>query len=154
MRVHLGIGSNPEFCNLAKESCYIGSNIHQVGQEEIEEVYRGCSFVHPDPDQRCYETEMPSIGEDAFGYGICKESCITNNCNDYEHTKPNNPIEGNWPKCQVCSVTMDEANNTVGAGQEDCWEGDDRFNQYCPNEDDVCETEFLVDWFPRGIFNF
>ena len=45
---------------------------------------------------------------------------------------------------------MDEANNTVGAGQEDCWEGDDRFNQYCPNEDDVCETEFLVDWFPRG----
>ena len=46
---------------------------------------------------------MPSIGEDAFGYGICKESCVTNNCNDYEHTKPNNPIEGVWPKCQICS---------------------------------------------------
>ena len=39
------------------------------------------------------------------------------------------PIESNL--CQVCSVTKDQNNNTVGVGVDACWEGDASLVQDC-----------------------
>ena len=137
----------------ARAGCYTGSNIHQVANKEVEQVYRGCLFFKPTKEVDCFQEEFPNTNGNSVSFGICKESCSTTNCNNQDHIKPENPGSG-WAKCQVCQIGVDEKNQTVGAAQEGCWDGDKRYDQFCPNEDDLCETEFLVDWFPRGYHFF
>lgn len=136
----------------ARASCYTGSNIHQLANSEIEQVYRGCLFFTPTQEVDCFQQELPINGV-GVSFGVCKESCSETNCNDKDHIKPENP--GNsWAKCQVCQQSVNERNETIGAGQDGCWNGDSKYDQFCPNEDDLCETEFLVDWFPRGYHTY
>ena len=58
------------------------------------------------------------------------------------------------PLCQVCTVTVDQANNTVGNGDDACWLGDNKYLQACPNPTDMCITEMLSDWYPRGMIQY
>ena len=132
----------------ARAGCYTGSNIHQVGRSEVEQVHRGCLFYKPEKEEDCYQADLFDVS-----FGICKESCSESDCNNKDHIKPENPGT-TWAKCQVCQLSVDERNQTLGSGQEGCWDGDSRYDQFCPNEDDLCEVEFMADWFPRGYHTY
>jgi hypothetical protein len=55
--------------------------------------------------------------------------------------------------CQVCSVTVDQWNQTVGIGQDQCWDGSPEYLMECaPNS--LCGTEMEVDWFAKGNFQY
>jgi len=55
--------------------------------------------------------------------------------------------------CHVCQVTKDQFNNTVGVGQDNCWDGDDQYLQDC-DAGSLCITELEIDWYKKGHFGF
>ena len=61
------------------------------------------------------------------------------------------PIQSNM--CPVCSVSVDQNNNTIGVGVDACWEGDASLLQDC-GPDQLCKTNMEIDWFARGNFNY
>ena len=60
------------------------------------------------------------------------------------------PNEQNALKCHQCTIQKDHLGNTIGLADESCW------NNPSPNllsscaEGNVCITELLVDWYPKG----
>ena len=87
-------------------------------------------------DFQCHtwQTDVPDIG--AVKYNTCKKTCTGSNCNnEYE-----NPLIDSFvASCLVCTVTVDDRNNTVGLGDIRCWDGDDKRNllQACPDNQQV-----------------
>ena len=71
----------------------------------------------------------------------CKKTCQGKNCNnDYE-----NPLlDSRIPSCLVCSVTVDPNNQTIGIGDERCWEGTDQRGlvEACPEGQKVRLTHY------------
>lgn len=55
--------------------------------------------------------------------------------------------------CQVCEVTVDQFNNTIGFGQDGCWNGDAQYHENC-GVGSLCMTELEIDWFARGDFSY
>ena len=128
----------------AKAACFTASNAHFApGDVLAEEVYKGCSsFVVP---HKCNTIDGIIVDGIESEYGVCRETCPENNCN-LEHEIA--PIDRN--SCFVCQVTKDFMGNTIGQGDESCWNSPaERSIQQC-NIDEVCITEMLVDWMPKG----
>ena len=78
-------------------------------------------------------------------YNVCKELCTGASCNS-------KPIE-RTPSCYECTVTVNPHNDTIGIGDNHCWEkltNDDLVN--C--DSGKCYTEITADWTPRGILEY
>ena len=141
-----GLKKCPAYANAA---CYVGANIHVFDGEVKEEVYRGCStFVQEEQD--CHEENFSGSNGELQAFGVCKETCDFLGCNKDDHPTPELPVDGAYPMCNVCSISFDQSNKTVGAGDPACMEGGSQFNELCPNKDDICLTQLSADWEPRG----
>ena len=59
-----------------------------------------------------------------------------------------------------CKAQMDQNNNTIGMGNDDCWDINkdspkaDKYITRCPSVNDVCKTELMADWSPRGFIKY
>ena len=119
----------------------------------IDEVYKGCSSFTIDKDGGVehIQSELPNDEGEPTAYSITKKTCKGEKCNA-DHVPPVDPEEPEIPEgnyCQVCSVTVDQFNRTVGVGQDKCWDGSNQYEQNCgPNQ--YCVTDLEIDWFPKG----
>ena len=141
----------------ANAGCYTGSNAHYSTINDdilVEEVFKGCSTFDPsfEDGSLCNIYENMGVGGEAVDVGVCKEFCVGDNCNK-EHVNPNvPPKDGQGFSCYTCSITKDHMGNTVGYGDETCWTSNPgrHLLQECPDENDVCLTDMMVDWTQTG----
>ena len=141
----------------ANAGCYTGSNAHYSNVNDdvlVEEVFKGCSSFEPEFEDgsSCNVYENMGVGGETVDVGVCKEFCVGENCNK-EHVNPNVPPRpGQGFSCYTCAITKDHMGNTVGFGDETCWTSNPgrHLLQECPNEDDVCLTDMVVDWTQTG----
>lgn len=150
--------NRPATCpNYANSGCYTTNNVHVTDGETRRSVIRGCSSFEGE-FQECYDQTLPDENGEDQNFGVCKEFCTGENCNNKLPASPE--LGGSWPSCLICSVTVDNDNNTVGIGNNDCWDiNSDSPNaaQYlkrCPFSSDACITEMMADWLPRGNINY
>ena len=128
----------------AKEGCYQTISSHYVGtdSDSHEDAYRGCSAFQlkkstSEDAFQCTNFQVdigPPAGD--VKYNTCKKTCTGKNCNnEYE-----NPLlESAVASCLVCTVTVDANNQTIGIGDDRCWEGTDQRGllQACPANQQV-----------------
>ena len=83
--------------------------------------------IHPSKETACIASNS-----NGSPFNTCKETCTTDDCNknepgfDLDSTPPNS--------CLVCSVTVDSFNNTIGSGDEGCWDGDQKYTKQCDSD--------------------
>lgn len=127
----------------AQRGCYQTISSHLVPSLDDaihEDAYRGCSAFHlkeveSSGEFTCTNFDVNNNEQlEDIRYNSCKKSCTGRNCN----TEYKNPLEESAVfACQVCQVTVNARNETVGIGDDDCWEGDPKYLQACPNTDQV-----------------
>ena len=98
----------------------------------------------------CYLTAPSNDPDDKTA--VCKDVCHSDNCNKDPAVPPN--VDATYAKCAVCSETRDDQGRTVGNGDKGCFESGEGFEATCTSTNDVCVTETLVDWQPRGYHIF
>ena len=122
------------------------------------DTYHGCSNFRITQDSKtCFniKSSVPNFenptGEEQT-QSICKETCGTNDCN-YKLTEipgGGDPVSHHY--CYSCSVTVDHLNQTVGNGDELCWNDPAEAHQIeCPAGYNFCITDMEVDWMAQGI---
>jgi len=63
-------------------------------------------------------------------------------------------------RCQVCSASKNQFDEFVDGdegssfGNQDCWEGNPKFEEECEFSTDVCKTSFDIKWFARGAYDY
>merc|ERR1712227_150036 len=59
-------------------------------------------------------------------------------------------------KCHTCEVYQDHQGNIIGAGNPACWDDPTKgdFLRECLEPGDICVTDFIVDWLPRGEMTY
>ena len=139
--------------NYASAACYTGASVHNFEGDVKQEVYKGCSSFEI-TDNGGFEEHNITIGTDEVQYAITKTTCRGADCNAMHVPPIDDGSGGIGNRCQICQVTVDQFNRTVGIGQPDCWEGPgSQFLQECgPNS--LCRTELEIDWFAKGHFNY
>ena len=126
----------------AQNGCYTGTAVHNsVGRKE--EVYKGCSTFYIGETTEYFNDTL----ENGIEYNLAKQTCRGENCNA-QHDSPSEPEQQN--RCFQCTIQKDHLGNTLGSAPESCWHSPVISLLYpCPDEQ-VCITEMLVDWFPKG----
>ena len=108
-----------------------------------EEVYKGCSTFWLGETTIYHNDTL----EEGVAYSLAKQTCRGENCN-VGHDLPDNPNADF--QCHQCRIQKDFQGNTIGSGDESCWDGPlPRLLSACP-AGNVCITEMLVDWYPKG----
>ena len=142
--------STMECPNYASAGCYTGASAHDIEGERMDEVYKGCSSFEIEGG-----VEMHDIMTDDVSYSITKTTCRGENCNP-DHISPEDggitPPSGNGTMCHVCSVTVNQFNETTGSGSAGCWEGGSYLEE-C-NAGSWCSTELEVDWYAKGAYTY
>ena len=130
----------------ASAGCFTATSRHTEDGHEVDDTIRGCStFIQ---EYQCATNTMRNLTDDtAVEFTTCKEACDDNNCN-------NQPaVIATSNQCYVCSVTVDQLGNTVGAGDSNCINGaipiNDTYIWDCGKES-VCYTHMEVQWLPLG----
>jgi len=139
--------------NYANAACYTGASAHNFEGKRVDEVYKGCSSFEILGNGE--EEYNQTIGTDEISYAITKTTCRGAKCNPV-HKPPLDPEEAPEPdgnQCQVCQVTVDQYNRTIGVGQDACWDGNDQYWQPCP-QNSWCQTELEIDWYAKGHFSY
>ncbi|CBY30505.1 unnamed protein product [Oikopleura dioica] len=134
----------------ASAGCFTASytSLNDASGVLLRKSSRGCSTFQIDTghptDPRC--DEIPNSFE-----GYCKNTCKdSRDCNSEDVTDPPLPITGSWSICQQCSETVNSENTTLGLGDVGCFADGRGFAETCPNKNDMCATELLADWDPKG----
>ena len=52
---------------------------------------------------------------------------------------------------KICSVTVDQNNNTIGTGQS--WDGSTKYQQDC-GQGQYCATDLEIDWIAKGAHTY
>jgi len=130
----------------AQNGCFTGAAKHSVStgpDGEREEVYRGCStFALNAP---IYDNATLVGGTE---YVISKETCVGEDCNEKPVDIGSPPVSFT---CFVCTATQDHTGMLLGTADPTCFMNPGPHLAYtCPNEDDVCIAEMVVDWTRRG----
>lgn len=153
--------------------CYTATNMHIEDGEEFVQVERGCATfgiedgVQPGLD--CYDSgNLDGVNDQNIA--VCKDYCLSNNCNNKQPTLPNQSGSA-WPSCVTCEVYFNDMEEVLGIGnQMDCrgdWdtpgpngeyvmsrEAVAKYAQRCPSKGDYCLTDMEVDWLPRGDITY
>jgi hypothetical protein len=98
----------------ATASCYTGASVHDFYDSPVNEIYKGCSSFEIEGGFEGNNASLPGDDGTITLFSLTKTTCRGAYCNE-EHSPPVNPGDPNsGPNCQVCSVTVDEYNKTVG----------------------------------------
>ena len=133
----------------ANKACYTATSISYDGNDvQQTNTDRGCSSFIINTDD---STECTLSNSNGKPVNTCKQTCMGDDCNtkqpDYEiDTTPTR-------SCLSCAVTVDQNNQTVGAGDASCWLGDSKFSVVC-EENEICKTEMEVDWLAKGAIQY
>lgn len=84
---------------------------------------------------------------DGIEYSLSKQSCRGDNCN-IRHDLPDDPTAGF--RCLQCTIQKDHLGNTLGFADESCWDSPQSYLLSECAAGNVCITEMLVDWYPKG----
>ena len=98
----------------------------------------------------CYLTAPSNNPDDTTA--VCKDVCNSDNCNNESVNAPS--LDATYAKCAVCSETKNDMGKTIGISDEGCFESGEGFEATCKSTNDVCITETLADWQPRGYHIF
>ena len=153
------IKSRNHFFLCVTNNLYSGSNGHYVDDvNTVEEIYKGCSTFEVNTPEEGLCTSIKDIVNDGtpVDFETCKQFCTGEEDCNKDHININIPPP--TPKnhsCYTCQYTMDHMGYQIGLGDPLCFSNNPSSdtNQECPNENDVCLTDMLVDWFAKGDQN-
>ena len=131
----------------ASAACYTGAASHNVLGNQIDEIYKGCSSFELDSGFLSSNNTINNEAGEPTDYSITKTSCRGANCNNLHipPSEPGSPPGVSGAVCQVCSVIVDQYNNTVGVGQDQCWGGNPMYNQVrCPRSTNFNASKLSV----------
>ena len=119
------------------QACFTAATWDYSNGQVAEQDFKGCSAFSLETNS-CSKVEIGGASQDT-----CKETCDTNSCNN---VTPKRGIS-----CHTCQVTFNSLNQTLGVGDPNCFSNPSEDTiQNCPQGQQYCTTELIVDWKVRG----
>ena len=135
----------------ADVGCFTSILRHEENGVDYDDVLRGCSSF--EQEYACSgwtERQLDANGNptgDAVEWNSCKETCSGANCNNDKAL-----IAGD-NRCYVCTAQVDSHGDTIGLGDEFCFNSDLADHNESVVEcgrNEHCITDIEVDWLPMG----